>query len=213
MEATGGGGVAPGGPRRDAPGAWTNMTGGMQQRGRSGATMAGGLPNGRHRGERIPAPFDGYRDVVRSGWIDENGHLNMGYYVVVFDYATDAWLDFIGLSKRYKIAHGVMTFSLESHVTYRRELRESDELRFTTQLLDFDEKRIHYFHQMFHAREGYMAATNELMSLHVSRETRRSAPMAPEILERLGEIQQAHRALSIPPQVGRVMGLEAPPTT
>ena len=164
-------------------------------------------------GEELPTPFDGYRDVVRSGWIDENGHMNMGYYVVVFDYATDAWLDFIGLTRQYKAAHGVMTFSLESHVTYRRELREGDELRFTTQLLGFDEKRIHYFHEMLHAREGYLAATNELMSLHVSAETRRSAPMARELLEGLEEIQRAHRALPIPPQVGRVMGLQAAPTT
>jgi len=93
------------------------------------------------------------------------------------------------------------------------ELREGDELRFTTQLLGFDEKRIHYFHEMLHAGEGYLAATNELMSLHVSAETRGSAPMAREILERLEEIQRAHRALPIPAQVGRVMGLKAAPTT
>jgi acyl-CoA thioester hydrolase len=164
-------------------------------------------------GNQIPAPFDAYRDVVRAGWIDENGHMNMGYYVVVFDYATDAWLDFIGLDTEFKAANQVTTFSLESHVTYRRELREGDELRFTTRLLGFDEKRIHYFHEMSHAREGYLAATNELMSLHVSEKTRRSAPMAPEILERLAGIAEAHRSLPVPPQVGRVMGLKAAPTT
>ena len=163
--------------------------------------------------ETIPTPFDRYRDVVRSAWIDRNGHLNMGYYVVVFDFATGAWLDFIGLDTDHRKRRKIATFSLESHVTYRRELRESDELRFTTQLLDFDEKRIHYFHQMLHAGEGYLAATNELMSLHVSQESRRSTPMAREILERLEEIRRAHRALPIPLQVGRVMGLRAPPTT
>jgi acyl-CoA thioester hydrolase len=163
--------------------------------------------------ENIPSPFDGHRDAVRSQWIDANGHMNMGYYVVVFDYATDAWLDYIGLDARHKASHQVTTFTLESHVTYRRELREGDELRFTTQLLDFDEKRIHYFHQMYHAREGYLAATNELMSLHVAQQTRRSAPMAPEILERLGQILRSHGSQPIPPQVGRVMGLKAGPTT
>jgi acyl-CoA thioester hydrolase len=189
------------------------MESGMTKEDESSSTKPAGPSDRSRSGERIPAPFDGYRDVVRSGWIDENGHMNMGYYVVVFDYATDAWLDFIGLSRSYKAARGVMTFSLESHVTYRRELREGDELRFTTQLLDFDEKRIHYFHRMLHAREGYLAATNELMSLHVSRETRRSAPMAREILEGLEEIRGAHRSLPIPPQVGRVMGLKAASTT
>jgi acyl-CoA thioester hydrolase len=161
----------------------------------------------------VAAPFDAYREVVPKDWIDENGHMNMGFYVVVFDHATDAWLDFIGLTKHYKAEHDVTTFSLESHVTYKREVGEGDDLRFTTQLLEFDLKRVHYFHQMFHAREGYLAATNELMSLHVSQETRRSAPMAPEILGRLEEIHRSHRALPTPSQVGRVMGLKAPPTT
>ena len=163
--------------------------------------------------EPILAPFDAYRDVVRDAWIDRNGHLNMGYYVVVFDFATDAWLDHIGLDAHSKANRRVMTFTLESHVTYRREVREGAELRFTTRLLDFDEKRIHYFHEMYHAREGYLAATNELMSLHVSQETRRSAPMAAAILERLAEIERAHGTLPRPEQVGRVMGLTAGRTT
>ena len=72
---------------------------------------------------------------------------------------------------------------------------------------------MHYIHEMFHGEAGYLAATNELMSLHVSQATRRGAPMAPEILERLGEIQRAHDRLPRPPQVGRVMGLGARPTT
>ena len=49
----------------------------------------------------IPAPFDTYRDHVREEWIDYNRHMNVGYYVVVFDYATDAWLDFIGLTSSH----------------------------------------------------------------------------------------------------------------
>jgi len=163
--------------------------------------------------ETITAPFEGYRDVVRSAWIDRNGHLNMGYYLVVFDFATDAWLDYIGLDTEHRNSEQIATFSLESHVTYAREVRGGNELRFTTRLLGFDAKRIHYFHEMYHAREGYLAATNELMSLHVSQETRRSAPMAPQILDRLAEIGRAHRALPIPPQVGRVMGLKASSTT
>ena len=161
----------------------------------------------------IPAPFDGFREVVRREWIDHNGHLNMGYYVVVFDFATDAWLAHIGLDASHKASHGVMTFTLESHVTYRREVQENDELRFTTQLLDFDHKRLHYFHRMYRVRDDVLAATNELVSLHVAQETRRSAPMAPAVLERLGQIQPSHRALPTPPQVGRVMGLKATSTT
>jgi len=154
-----------------------------------------------------------YTCVVRPEWIDNNGHMNMGYYLVVFDLATDEWMRLIGLDAAHRRAREVTTFCLEAHVTYQREVREGDPLRFTTRLLAHDAKRIHYIHEMFHGDVGYLAATNELMSLHVSQETRRGAPMAPEILERLGQIQRAHDGLPRPPQVGRMMGLGARPTT
>ena len=82
--------------------------------------------------ETILAPFDAYRDVVRDAWIDRNGHLNMGYYVVVFDFATDAWLDYIGLDTERRRSQKIATFSLESHVTYAREVGKGDELRFAS---------------------------------------------------------------------------------
>jgi acyl-CoA thioester hydrolase len=161
----------------------------------------------------IPAPLDAYRDRVRPEWIDHNGHMNMGYYLVVFDFATDEFFRWIGLDEGHRGAARVTTFALEAHVTYHREVREGDPLRFTTLLLAHDAKRIHYLHQMYHATDGYLAATNELMSLHVSEETRRGAPMAPEVLERLRSIQAVHDRLERPPQVGRRMGFGAPPTT
>jgi acyl-CoA thioester hydrolase len=161
--------------------------------------------------DAIAAPFDVYRDVVRPEWIDHNGHMNMGYYLVVFDHATDEFLAWCGLDAAHRRDHAVTTFCVEAHVTYHREVREGDPLRFTTLLLAHDEKRIHYFHQMLHGTEGWLAATNELLSLHVSRRTRRSAPLHPAVLARLAAVQRAHDALARPPQVGRVIGLSHEP--
>ena len=156
---------------------------------------------------KIAAPFDAHRDVVRSEWIDHNQHLNMGYYLVVFDFATDAFFDWIGLTREHRARRGVTTFCLEAHIRYHREVREGDPLRFTTLLLGHDAKRLHYLHEMYHATEGHLAATNELISLHVSGETRRSAPMSPEILDRLDRIQDAHDRLPRPADVGRRIGM------
>src|SRR5438034_1238587 len=100
---------------------------------------------------RIDAPLDVYRDVVRPEWIDHNGHMNMGYYLVVFDLATDEFMRWVGLGAEHRGARRVTTFCLESHVTYHREVRAGDALRFTTQLLAHDAKRLHYFHAMSHA--------------------------------------------------------------
>ena len=161
----------------------------------------------------IEAPFDRYRDVVRPDWVDHNRHMNMGYYLVVFDFATDEFLAWGGLDAAHRHAQRVTTFCLEAHVTYHREVGAGDPLRFTTQLLAHDAKRIHYIHAMYHAAEGYLAATNELMSLHVSEATRRGAPMAPTVLDRLARIQKAHDALPRPPQAGRTIGLGVRPPT
>jgi len=155
----------------------------------------------------LAAPLDRYRDVVRPEWIDHNQHMNMGYYLVVFDYATDEFFAWVGLDAAHRAARAITTFCLEAHVTYHREVRAGDPLRFTTRLLAHDDKRIHYFHAMYHTDEGWLAATNELMSLHVSHATRRAAPMAPEVLSRLAAIQRAHDTLPPPPQAGRAIGL------
>ena len=156
--------------------------------------------------------LDTHRDIVKPEWIDHNGHFNMGYYLVVFDRATDAFLHQVGLTAELREGTGATTFTLEAHVNYLNELREGDPLRFTTRLLGFDHKRIHYFHEMYHATEGYLAATNELMSLHVNHSTRRSAPMAMEVTRCLEEILEAQEPLPMPEQVGRRIGLERRPT-
>ena len=161
----------------------------------------------------IAAPFDVYRDVVRPEWVDHNGHMNVGYYLVVFDFATDEFFRWVGLDAGHREAQNVTTFCLEAHVTYQREVRGGDPLRFTTQLLGHDAKRIHYLHAMYHAREGYLASTNELMSLHVDLGTRRGAPMHASVLARLAGIQKAHDRLPRPPQAGRRIGLTQAPTT
>ncbi|MGY8957968.1 MAG: thioesterase family protein [Alphaproteobacteria bacterium] len=146
-------------------------------------------------------------DVVRPEWIDYNGHMNVAYYVLAFDYATDAFLDHIGLSREFKESVNSTTFALDMNVSYKREVLEGDPLRFTTQLIDVDEKRLHFFHQMFHATEGYLSATNEVLSVHVDLDTRRISPMPDALSQRVGAVWKQHRDLPKPEAVGRTLGI------
>jgi acyl-CoA thioester hydrolase len=148
-----------------------------------------------------------HRETVDLAWIDYNGHMNLAYYVLAFDHATDAFFDYIGLGEAYLENNECSTFTLEAHVTYDRELVAGDPMRFETQLLDHDAKRLHYMHMMYHAQEGYLASTNELISLHVDMVQRRSSPMPETVIERLDRIAAAHRALPRPHQAGRVISL------
>ncbi len=153
------------------------------------------------------SPLAVHTDIVRPEWIDYNGHMNVAFYVLAFDYATDAFFDHIGLGEGYKNKYNFSTFTLEGHITYDREVLEGDPLAFKTYLLDYDEKRIHYFHEMYHATEGYLAATNELITMHIDMSKRRSAPFAPEMLDRLEAVMQVHKDLPRPEKVGRTIGI------
>lgn len=155
----------------------------------------------------IPAPLELHRESVRPEWIDYNGHMNVAFYVLAFDHATDAFLDYLGLDHGYKGRVEVTTFIADMNVTYVQEVAEGAPLRFTTQLLDFDEKKFRYFHSMYHAEEGFLAATNELLSLHIDLASRRVGVMSEEILERLRSVHAAHAALETPAGAGRVLGM------
>lgn len=156
---------------------------------------------------KIPAPLELRTDTVRPEWIDYNGHMNVAYYVLAFDYATDAFLDYIGLDRDYKARSDVTTFVADMNVTYIQEVMEGDPLRFTTQLLEFDTKKFRYFHSMYHAEKGYLAATNELLSLHIDLSTRRVGGMGAQITQKLQKIMDSHQSMPLPAGAGRVLGM------
>ena len=164
---------------------------------------------GYDRAMSIDAPLALYETSVRPEWLDVNDHMNVAYYVLAFDLATDALYHFIGVGDDYMTARQGSMFALECHVTYNRELRGGAPIRITTQLLGYDAKKMHYAHHMYHQGEDYLAATSEWMSVHIDMEARRSAPFPDDIAERLGDIRAAHADLALPPEVGRVMSLKA----
>ena len=144
-----------------------------------------------------------YRDRIRPEWIDYNGHMNVAYYVLAFDYATDAFFDHLGIGRDYKEAASNSTFAVEMNVSYVREVHEGDPLSFRSWLLGHDHKRLHYYHEMYHADEGWLAAGCELMSLHIDMSIRRTAPFPGHIMEKLGKVAAAHAAVPAPSRVGR----------
>ncbi len=148
-----------------------------------------------------------WRERVRGEWCDYNNHLNLAYYILIFDHATDAFYDAMGMGRSYRESSGCTTFALEAHTTYLSEIFEGDEVLCTTQLLDHDEKRLHYFHRLYRARTGELAATTELMAAHVDLRHRRTASMPPEIVDGLSRLLAEHRGFPRPRQQGRVIGI------
>jgi acyl-CoA thioester hydrolase len=140
---------------------------------------------------------------VLPEWIDANDHMNLAYYVLLFDQATDTIYDALGVGQAYRDASGNSTFTAEAHTLYERELRVGERVRITTRLLGADAKRLHYFHEMFHAEGGHRVAAQELLALHIDLRVRRTTPFAPELLERIQRVVRAQAGDPLPAGVGR----------
>ena len=153
------------------------------------------------------APLQLSDQKVLPEWIDFNGHMNVAYYVVAFDHGVDGLANHLDIGPEGIDRRGTSTFTLEMHINYLKELNLGDPLRLTCQLLDFDAKRIHYFFHMYHAHEGYLAATCEQMLLHVDLAERRSCPFPNNVQQALTELMALHRALPRPEQAGRAIGI------
>ncbi|MEQ8230054.1 MAG: thioesterase family protein [Rhodospirillales bacterium] len=163
-------------------------------------------PNANKDGTAGAAPIV-HRETVQPDWIDYNGHMNLAYYVLVFDHATDALQDIVGLDAAYREATGGSIFVVEAHLTYDNEVVLGEEMRIRTRVMDVDAKRLHLFHEMYAGDddngEGRLAATNELMILHVDLKTRRTAPFPETVFSTLVRMKADQSALPRPPQAGR----------
>lgn len=144
-----------------------------------------------------------YEGVVRPEWIDNNGHMNLAYYVVLFDQATDLLFDALGIGQAYREATGNATFAAESHTTYEREVRVGEWVRVVPYLLAADTKRLHYFHEMFHAEGGHRVAAQELLSLHIDMSIRRVAPFPDQLHDRIQAAVRARGDGPLPNGIGR----------
>lgn len=159
------------------------------------------------------APLVLHAEHVRAEWVDYNGHMNVAYYVLVFDHATDAVLDYLDLGEAYRRRSNCSVFVAEAHVTYEQEVNEGERLLIASRILGFDGKRLILFHEMYRQTEGddgqAPVASNEVLCLHVDLATRRTAPLPPTVSARLQRIAAEQSRLPRPPQAGRAITLAA----
>ncbi len=152
-----------------------------------------------------------YEDAVRPEWIDSNGHLNLAYYVVVFDLATDKLYAALGIGDAYREETGNSCFTAETHTVYEREVRLGDKLLVKTWLLGSDTKRLHYFHELFHIESGERSAVQELMALHIDMRVRRVAPFPEDRRAALENMVAQYAPAELPKGAGRRIAMPVVP--
>ncbi|HUA54196.1 MAG TPA: thioesterase family protein [Candidatus Sulfotelmatobacter sp.] len=152
-------------------------------------------------------PIVSYRARVPRDWVDYNGHLNVGYYMIAFDKATDGFADQLGIGEAYLKATGNSFYVVEAHLCFEREVMQDAPIRIETLLLDADDKRVHFCHCMVEETGDFLAATSEMLILHVNLATRRAAPFPPEPARTIAALAERQRGVARPPQLGRAVAL------
>jgi acyl-CoA thioester hydrolase len=144
-----------------------------------------------------------YEDIVRPEWIDSNGHLNLAYYVVVFDLATDRLYAALDIGDAYRESTQYSCFTVETHTLYERELRLGERMRVHSWLLGVDSKRVHYFHELFHVDSGERSAAQELLALHIDMKIRRVSPFPEDKRAALEHMVEKYAPVEPPRGCGR----------
>ena len=128
-----------------------------------------------------PAPIVVTGQKVMTEWIDYNNHMNVGYYGIAFDKASDIiFSDYLGVGVEHVQASGQGPYVLQTHQHFLSEMRLGDEFSVRFHLIDHDAKRLHFFADMVadmvSVQSGQVAATQEVVVVNVDHQTGRSAP-------------------------------------
>ena len=119
-------------------------------------------------------------EKVIKEWTDYNGHMNMSYYILIFDNAAEVMLTKFKMGGDSAKNDKKSTFAVETHTTYDQEVKLGEEVEVHLTYLDHDKKRIHYRVSMFHKEKKYLAATTEVLSLYIDLNQRKVAEFEPE---------------------------------
>lgn len=153
------------------------------------------------------APLQLHREIVRPDWVDYNGHLRDAFYLLIFSYATDALMDYVGLDEAERTRTHSSLYTLECHINYLHEVKVGTEVQIETQLIGHDAKRLHIYHAMHLAGAAEPVSVSEQMLLHVDMRGPKSAAFHPDVMERVQAIAVAHSQLPQPKYTGRVIRL------
>ncbi len=118
---------------------------------------------------------------ITKEWTDYNGHMNVAYYVLIFDlYAAEHLMTKFEMGEHSAKTTKKSTMVVETHITYNQEVRENDEVDINLIYFDHDKKRLQYKFEMIHKSKKYLASTMEILSLYVDLDKRKASEFEEE---------------------------------
>ena len=118
--------------------------------------------------------------IIKKEWTDYNNHMNMAYYVLVFDQIWEIILGKFKMGEQSAKTTNMSTMVVETHTTYNNEVKEGDEVEINLIFLDHDKKRLHFKMEMIEKSSKKLAATLEMLSLYIDLNQRKVAEFEQE---------------------------------
>ncbi len=149
-------------------------------------------------------PIETLSTTVPPEWIDYNNHMSEGYYGVAFGEASDALLEAIGFSAKYRADTAGTFYTVDTAIAYEKELRLGEPLKVLTTVIGVDAKRVHLWHELFDS-SGQRAATQESLLLHVDQCVGKVAPMRSDLLAAARQTRDSHTNLPGHHELGKTI--------
>ena len=113
-------------------------------------------------------------------WTDYNNHMNLSYYILVFDMGAEVILSKFKMGEQSAKTTKKSTMVVETHTTYNQEVKESDEVDVFISYFDHDNKRLQYKLEMYDKAKNTLSATTEILALYIDLNIRKVAEFEPE---------------------------------
>ena len=112
---------------------------------------------------------------IINEWTDYNGHMNLAFYILVFDKGAEKILSKFKMGEQSAKTTKKSTMAVESHTTYNNEVKENEEVDVYLSYFNHDKKRLHYKLEMYEKSKNILSATTEVLSLYIDLNIRKVA--------------------------------------
>ena len=128
---------------------------------------------------------------IIKDWTDYNGHMNVAYYVLIFDiFGAEILMNRFHMGEESAKTSKKSTMVVESHITYNQEVKEDDEVDVNLLFFDHDKKRLQYKLEMIHKEKKFLVSTIETLSLYVDLNQRKVAEFEDEKVKMMDQYIQ-----------------------
>ena len=121
--------------------------------------------------------------IIKKEWTDYNNHMNMAYYVLVFDQLWEIVLAKFKMGEQSAKTSQMSTMVVETHTTYNSEVKLGDEVEINLTFFDHDKKRLHFKMEMIEKSSKKLSATLEMLSLYIDLKKRKVAEFEQEKID------------------------------